>query len=106
MLDLPKAIATYLSADPGDGDTVMHCFTEDAVVRDEGEIHTGRPAIAAWKASTATQYQYTSTPFAARNEAGKIVVSAHVEGNFPGSPVDLDYAFTLSSDLIQTLEIG
>ena len=66
MRDLPKAIATYLATDPGDTDTVAHCFTEDATVRDEGKTHTGRAAIGAWRAKTATEYQYTSTPIAAR----------------------------------------
>jgi len=27
-------------------------------------------------------------------------------GDFPGSPVDLDYTFTLASDKITSLEIG
>ncbi|MEO1985492.1 MAG: nuclear transport factor 2 family protein [Martelella sp.] len=106
MRDLPKAIATYLATDPGDTDTVAHCFTEDATVRDEGKTHSGRAAIGAWRAKTATEYQYTSTPIAARSEDGRFIVTAHVEGNFPGSPVDLDYAFTLRNDLIHTLEIS
>ncbi|WP_180901126.1 nuclear transport factor 2 family protein [Martelella soudanensis] len=106
MLDLPKPIAAYLAADAGDTDAIKQCFAEDATVRDEGKTHTGRAAIAAWKARTASEYQYTSTPVAARTDSGRHVVTAHVAGNFPGSPVDLDYAFTLENDLIRTLEIG
>jgi len=106
MLDLPKPIARYLATDAGDTDAVMHCFAENATVRDEGRTHTGRAEIAVWKARTASEYQYTSTPVAARKEGGRHIVTAHVEGNFPGSPVDLAYAFTLENDLVRSLEIG
>lgn len=34
-----------------------------------------------------------------------MIVTAHLTGNFPGSPVDLRYAFTLSGDKIARLEI-
>jgi hypothetical protein len=33
------------------------------------------------------------------------VVTARVTGNFPGSPVDLLYTFTLDGDVISRLEI-
>ena len=43
-LDLPKPIAAYFTADKGDGEAVSRCFTEDAVVKDEGHTHRGRAA--------------------------------------------------------------
>jgi hypothetical protein len=33
------------------------------------------------------------------------VVTAHVAGDFPGSPIDLRYAFVLAGDRIARLEI-
>src|SRR5438552_17562394 len=42
-LNLPKPIATYFAADKNDSETLSQCFTENAVVKDEG--HTYRAAI-------------------------------------------------------------
>jgi hypothetical protein len=39
--------------------------------------------------------------------SGKTVkLRARLTGDFPGSPVDLDYTFTLAHDKITSLEIG
>ncbi len=48
-LNLPKPIAAYFTADRGDGEAVSQCFTENAVVKDEGHTHKGRAAIKEWK---------------------------------------------------------
>ena len=44
-LNLPKPIAAYFAADKSDGEAVSQCFTENAVVKDEGHTHKGRAAI-------------------------------------------------------------
>lgn len=104
--DLPPAIAGYFAADAsGDPARFADCFTETAVVTDEGKTYRGRDAILAWKASSSTQYSYTVEPFALSQEAGRTVVTSHLEGDFPGSPVDLRYVFELDADRIATLEI-
>jgi hypothetical protein len=36
---------------------------------------------------------------------GKVVVPSRLTGNFPGSPVDLRFFFTLEGDKIASLEI-
>jgi len=36
---------------------------------------------------------------------GKTVVTSHLVGNFPGSPVDLRFFFGLEGDKISSLEI-
>ena len=36
---------------------------------------------------------------------GKTVVTSRVAGNFPGSPVNLEYVFGLERDKITSLEI-
>jgi hypothetical protein len=35
-----------------------------------------------------------------------VKLRARLTGDFPGSPVDLDYTFTLAHDKITSLEIG
>lgn len=104
-LNLPKPIAAYFTADNGDGEAVSECFTENAVVKDEGHIHKGRVAIKEWKADVSTKYLYTCEPFASEEKDGKTVVTCHLVGNFPGSPVDLRFFFKVEGDTIASLEV-
>src|SRR6201981_1877028 len=90
---LPKPITAYFTADGGDGEAVSQCFTENAVVKDEGRTYNGRAAIRKWKADASTKYQYTSEPFASERKDGMTVVTCRLTGNFPGSPVDLRFFF-------------
>ena len=103
--DLPKPIATYFAADNADGEAVARCFTLDGVAKDEGHTYNGRAAIKQWKERSSTKFQYTSEPFASEDRDGKTVITSHLVGNFPGSPVDLRYFFTLDGDKIAALEI-
>lgn len=102
---LPKPVAVYFAADNGDGESVSRCFTENAVVKDEGHTHNGQAAIKQWKTDASAKYQYTSEPFACEEKDGKIVVTSHLVGNFPGSPIDLRFHFELEGDRIASLEI-
>ena len=104
-LSLPKPIAAYFAADRGDGEAVSQCFTDNAVVKDEGHTHKGRAAIKEWKTDASAKYEYTSEPFACEEKDGKTVVTSHLVGNFPGSPVDLRFFFKLEGDKIASLEI-
>ncbi|MGO6753316.1 nuclear transport factor 2 family protein [Rhizobium ruizarguesonis] len=105
-LSLPKPIADYFAADATDGTTVAKCFTADAVVNDEKQTHRGREAIARWKTEASKKYDYESEPVAIDDQDDRIIVTAHLTGNFPGSPVDLRYAFTLAGNEIARLEIA
>ena len=105
-LQLPPAIARYFAADQTDGANVAGCFTPDAIVRDEGHTHTGTDAIAQWKNGASAKYQYTAEPFRLEHAEGRVIVTSHLVGNFPGSPIDLRYSFSLSGDKIAGLAIG
>lgn len=102
---LPKPIADYFAADAQDGSAIARCFAADAVVIDEKRTHQGREAITQWKAEASTKYDYTSEPIASAQQGDLTVVTARVTGNFPGSPVNLRYAFTLAGQEISRLEI-
>lgn len=102
---LPKPIAAYFSADKADGVAVAQCFTENAVVKDEGHSYKGHSAIKKWRTDASTKYTYTNTPFACEQKGGKTIVTSHLVGNFPGSPVDLRFFFELEGDKISSLEI-
>ena len=105
LLDLPKPIANYFAADEDGAETLSHCFTEDAVVKDEGQTYNGRAAIKEWKADASEKYQYTIEPLALDQEDQKTVVTSRLIGNFPGSPVNLRFFFELNGEKIKSLEI-
>ena len=104
-LDLPGPIAAYFAADKDDGEAVARCFTEAAIVKDEGRTYRGRAAIRQWKEEGSTRYQYTSEPFACEPWDGTVVVTSRLTGTFPGSPVNLRFFFVLEGGAIASLEI-
>lgn len=104
-LNLPEPIVAYFDADQRDGDAVARCFIERAVVEDEGRSHCGHAAIEAWKTAASRKYSYTAEPFAQEQKEGRIVVKTRLTGNFPGSPVDLQFVFRLERGKIAHLEI-
>ena len=107
MIDsLPKPIAIYVSAE-NSGNTKLfdECFATEAIVRDESETHKGLAAIKAWKADTKRKYQHTVDPLQIAEQDGKFVLRNRLTGNFPGSPIELDFVFTLADDKIVSLEI-
>ncbi|WP_379922662.1 nuclear transport factor 2 family protein [Erythrobacter sp. R86502] len=105
--DLPEPIARYFTADKHrDPAALAACFTPDGTVIDEGNTYAGHAAIRQWLAKASSQYTYTVEPFALAQAAGQHVVTARLEGNFPGSPVDLRYAFAIEDGLIAALTIA
>jgi hypothetical protein len=104
--NLPEPIAAYFEADKRDGDAVVRCFTNRAVVKDEGQTHSGLDAIKAWKSKASAKYSYTSEPFAIEQKGGRYIVTSRLTGNFPKSPIDLRYAFRLERGKIASLEIA
>lgn len=104
-INLPEPIDTYFAADGGDSEAFARCFTDNAVVKDEGHTYRGVAAIKQWKADSSTKYTYTSAPFACEEKDGKTLVTSRLTGNFPGSPVDLRFFFELEGEKIAFLEI-
>ena len=104
-LDLPGPIVNYFAADEGGAEALSQCFTEDAVVKDEGHTYSGRAAIKEWKSRASEKYQYTSELLALDQEDRKTVVTSRLTGNFPGSPVNLRFFFELDGEKIKSLEI-
>jgi hypothetical protein len=74
-------------------------------VHDEQHAYHGSEEIAAWKAAAREKYQYTSEPLSAHVAGQSVRVHARLTGNFPGSPVEVDYGFTLTGDKISELAI-
>jgi|SRR5437588_5984755 hypothetical protein len=105
-LDVPTPIAIYIDAENrGDTEALAQCFAEHAIVRDEGKTIESLAAIKQWKAETKRKYQHTIEPLASAQKDGKTTVTNRLTGNFPGSPVELEFVFTLDGDKIALLEI-
>jgi hypothetical protein len=104
-VQLPKIIANYFAADKLDSEAIGQCFTPDAVVKDEGHTYTGVASFKQWKADVSTKFEYTCEPFRLELNEGMTVVTCHLVGNFPGSPVDLRFFFRLDREKIAFLEI-
>jgi ketosteroid isomerase-like protein len=102
---LTEPIAAYFAADRRDAEAVARCFTEDAVVKDEGRTHRGIAEIKQWKTETSAKFSYTCEPFRVEQSNGATVVNCHLEGNFPGGQVDLRFFFRLECGKIANLEI-
>ena len=105
-VDLPTPIAIYIAAENrGDTEALAQCFAEDAVVRDEGQVIEGLAAIKQWKAETKKKYQHTIEPLTSVQKDDKTIVINRLTGNFPGSPIELEFVFTLDDNKIASLEI-
>ncbi|MEV4657077.1 nuclear transport factor 2 family protein [Micromonospora sp. NPDC049301] len=106
-VDLPEVIDRYFRA-VGDGDLegFVACFADTATVADEDRLHEGRAAIRSWRQRTMEAYSYTAEPVAVTPQPGNSYqVRTRVSGDFPGSPIELRYRFTLRDNLIGALDI-
>ncbi|MFL9826870.1 nuclear transport factor 2 family protein [Rhodoplanes sp. SY1] len=104
-LVLAPPVAAYFAAARRGAD-IGPCFGETAVVVDERATHAGRAAIRRWHDAATATYRHVAEPLAVAEAEGRTVVTARVTGAFPGSPIDLRYAFVLDRDTIARLEIA
>jgi hypothetical protein len=104
---LATPIALYIAAENrGDTEAMAECFAKDAVVRDEGRAIKGLGAIKRWKAETKRKYQHMVEPLASVQKGGRIIVTNRLTGNFPGSPIELQFIFKLDGDKIASRAPG
>ena len=104
---LPPPLDAYFHAvNAHDADRIAACFAPDAVVHDERQDQVGREAIRAWADETGRRYRHTAEVLSVEAGADRTVVTARVTGDFPGSPIELRYLFTLAGGLVHGLEIG
>ena len=104
--NLPKPIEIYIAAEnSGDTEATAQCFSVDATVLDENETITGLAAIKQWKTEAKKKYQHTIEPLSSVQKDGKTIVTNRLIGNFPGSPIELEFVFTLDGNKIASLEI-
>ena len=105
-MNLPFVIQRYIDASNAhDVRGIVDCFTDDAVVRDENATRHGKIDIGGWATETIQKYKFQFKPLSADERGAETILSVEVSGSFPGSPITLDYHFSVADDKIQSLII-
>ena len=105
-LELPPAIERYVEIENAeDTEALSECFAANATVRDENRTYVGIDAIKKWKAEAKKKYNHTVRPLSISDRDGKTVLTARLTGNFPGSPVTLEFSFVIEGGKITALQI-
>lgn len=103
---LPTPVLNYLAAEKSkDAEKLAACFAGDGRVHDEGKDIRGIDAITKWKREADTKYQYVMEPLDASINDNIVKLRARLTGNFPGSPLELNFTFTIAEDKIKSLDI-
>lgn len=103
-MNLPQVITDLIRAQNNfDSEAYAHCFSETALVFDEGKTHKGKMAIQQWIEKSNREYRTVMKPL----EYSETVetLKAEISGTFPGSPVVLTYHFKIFDAHIHSLEI-
>lgn len=104
MNNLPKVITELVKAQNNfDSIAYANCFSETAVVVDEGKTHHGRTEIEYWIAEANKKYKTLTKPL--EYDETKEILKTKVSGTFDGSPIILSYHFEIIDGLIQSLKI-
>ena len=105
-LSFTPIIQNYIDASNAhDVNSILACFADDAVVRDENATRRGKTDIERWARETIDKYKFHFKPLSAEKRGTEAVVSVEVSGTFPGSPITLDYNFTVANEKISSLTI-
>src|SRR3954469_20797180 len=103
---LPRPIQNYIDASNAHSvQSILACFADDATVRDENTTHRGKIDIERWLRTTIDKYKVQLKPFNAEARHNETIVAVQVSGPFPGSPITLDYRFTIADEKIASLII-
>lgn len=105
-LKLPQPIAAYYHAcDVLDSTLLADCFAKDSLLVDEDQEYHGPEAVSEHILEENRNAKVKTDITACTKKSGKTVVTATISGNFDGSPLPLDFIFTLNGDKIKALTI-
>jgi len=105
-MNLPKVIAELVETQNNfDSVAYANCFSETAVVFDEGKTHNGKKEIERWIADSNERYKATIKPVGFEEKETESLLMAETSGNFEGSPIVLTYHMKIEDELIQSLTV-
>jgi len=104
-MDLPKIVSDLIKTQNSfDSVAYADCFSETAVVFDEGKTHNGKKEIERWIADSNERYKAIIKPLSFEENDTESILKAETSGNFEGSPIVLTYHMKISDELIQSLK--
>jgi hypothetical protein len=105
-MELPQLIVRFVETQNNqDSKGYANCFTDSAIVHDEGKTHTGKGEIQQWIEDANKKYQSLMKPLHYEEFGSKGVLTAEVFGTFPGSPIVLQFHLVLKVGLIDSLKV-
>jgi ketosteroid isomerase-like protein len=105
-MNLPKVIKDLVNAQNSfDSTAYADCFSENAVVFDEGKTHNGRLDIQHWIDESNKKYKSVMKPLQYDENGAASVLTAECAGTFPGSPITLQFHFNIVDGQIQHLKV-
>jgi hypothetical protein len=105
-MKLPELVARFVETqNTFNSEAYVACFTETAIVHDEGKVHTGKEEIKAWIEHANEAYQTSMKPLDYEETGTRGVLTAEVSGTFPGSPFALKFHLGLKDGLIDSLKV-
>lgn len=105
-MNLPKVVSDLIETQNSfDSVAYADCFSETAVVFDEGKTHNGKKEIERWIADSNDRYKATIKPVGFEEKETASLLMAETSGNFEGSPIVLTYHLEISDGLIQLLKV-
>lgn len=104
---LPAPLDEFFDAtNARDVKAMLAGFATESVVADESRQHRGLAAIHDWMQETIEKYDYQVAPIQWSQTGDETVVLVTVRGTFPGSPIQVHYAFKIEGQKIARLDIG
>lgn len=106
IANVPRVVLRFIDAmNRSDALEAIDCFTADASVDEQFGHHAGRAEIQQWILGVFREYQPTLLPLRPIVSGADASLAVSLSGRFPGSPVQLDFHFTLSGRKIARLTI-
>jgi hypothetical protein len=105
-MNLHKTVASLVAAQNShDSQAYAECFSESAIVHDEGKTYNGKAGIKRWNENSNREYQTVLRPLDYKETDAENLLTAEVSGSFPGSPAVLQFHLKLKDSLIDSLKI-
>lgn len=105
-MEFPKVVERFVETQNNyNSKAYIECFTESAIVYDEGKVYTGKDEICRWIEHANEAYHSSMEPLKYEQSGSNGVLTAKVSGTFPGSPIVLQFHLGLMNDLIASLKV-
>lgn len=105
-MNLTNVIATLLEAQYHyDSVAYANCFTETALLVDEGNVYHGKSEIMHWIERANEEYRPVMEPIDYIETQTGSILTAKISGTFDGSPIILKYHFEMEDSFIRSLKV-